>query len=269
MVRHPHPFGIIQDTKEVCQPPESAGVDPDGVDTRFENCLTCPGGRNCRKCLRGDYGSPPLLVLDGYESAEILRHRQGRFMVRAHRGVMCGIARGLRFRWFVMTESDEAIAAGLDFGGEFRKFVVWLRYRCPDFQYIVVEHRQGDKQRRNFHVLSCGSDKLPVLLMREYWLKRFKSTITGMEEVKDIEKAVKYLASYLGSADKFVRSWCSEGWVFAGWIGFSWAYRRSFGEFLGVKVLVALSLMSPDAREAEMEWLTETGKMSGEYHERG
>jgi len=173
-------------------------------------------------------------------------------MIRAFRGVDCGLAKGFRFRWFVLTESPEAIRTGIDFGVEFHRFLVWLRYWCPDFQYIVVEHRQGDKQRRNWHVLSYGSDKLPVLAMRDYWLKHFKSTVTGMAEVRDTERAVLYLASYLGSGKKFVRSWQSQGWVFRGWIGWSKWYRRRFSrnlEYPSPRALVSLSLMSAAERE--------------------
>lgn len=196
--------------------------------------------------------SPPLLVFSGYESEIISARKASRFIVRAFRGVKCGEAKGYRFRWFVLTESDEAIKLGINFGREFHRFLMWLRLRCSDFQYIVVEHRQGDKQRRNWHVLSYGSDRLPVKDMRSYWLEHFKSTVTGMAEVKDIDKAILYLAGYLSSGDKFVRAWCSQGWVFRGWIGWSKWYRWHFSrrrEYPSVAALVSLSLMSPSRRE--------------------
>lgn len=202
--------------------------------------------------LFGKELAPPFTRLYGCESQELER-RIRRFMVRAFRGVDCGVAKGYRFRWFVMTESNEAIELGIPFGREWNKFLVWLRYRCSDFEYIVVEHRQGDRQRRNWHVLSYGSDRLPVLAMRDYWLEHYKSTITGMAEVKDIRKAVLYLAGYLGSGDKFVRSWCSQGWVFRSWIGWSKWYRWHFNrgrEYPSGDMLVSLSLMSPDERES-------------------
>jgi len=73
-----------------------------------------------------------------------------------------------------------------------------------------------------------------------------------MAEVKDIRKAVLYLAGYLGSGDKFVRSWCSQGWVFRSWIGWSKWYRWNFSrgrEYPSAEALVSLSLMSPCERE--------------------
>jgi hypothetical protein len=230
--------------------------------------VPCPyPGRSCRKCLKGGY--PPLLVPNGCKSAEYLNaqlnRRRARFVVRAFRGVSCGLSRGYRFRWFVLTESDEAIALHIRFGREFHKFVTWLRYSCPDFQYICVEHRQGSKKRRNWHILSYGSDKLPVLAIRNYWLSHFKSTVTGMAEVKDIGKAVKYLAGYLSSGEKFVRSFQSQGWVFRGWVGFSRYLKKRYGSYPEPGLLATLALMSPVARTTELEWLSNTGYPSEFY----
>lgn len=184
-------------------------------------------------------------------------HRQNRYFVRAFRGVSCGVAKVHRFRWFVLTESDEAIAEHISFGKEFRYFVTWLRYYCPDFQYLVVEHRQGTKLRRNWHIISYGSDKLPVLAMREYWLKRFKSTVTGMAEIRDISRSIYYLATYLDGQDKFVRSWSSQGWVFKGWLKFSKEYQKRYGIYPSSDELVELAKQPNEGRDTEL--LLETG----------
>jgi len=149
----------------------------------------------------------------------------------------------------VMTESDKALNSDAVFAHEWHKFLVWLRYSCPDFQYIVVEHRQGDHKRRNWHVLSYGSDRLPVKAMREYWLEHYHSTITGMQEVEHINKAIAYLAGYLTKGDKFVRSWCSHGWVFDGWLGYSKRYYRNYFEYPNDRALVMLSKMTSRERE--------------------
>lgn len=223
------------------------------------NCASCCQGKSCRKCRAGVYDEPPLLVLYGFKSQEYYERKQRRFLLRAYRGVECGLERGYRFRWFVLTESNEAIDSGLDFGVEFNRFIVWLRYRCPDFQYIVVEHRQGDMKRRNWHVLSYGSDRLPVLQMRDYWRSHYKSTVTGMAEVIDIKKSVLYMAGYLSSRDKFVRSWSSQGWVFRGWLGWSRDYKRIYGDYVPRSRLTTLALMSSLQRSGSLEWLTETG----------
>jgi hypothetical protein len=214
--------------------------------------------------------SSPLLVPNSLQSAEFYKHKQSRFLARSFTGVKCGVAKNYRFRWFVLTQSDMALSEGIDFGSEFHKFITWLRYYCKDVQYQVVEHEQGKasqitgKARHNYHILTYGSDKLPVKLIRDYWLKHYKSTCTGMAEIVDIRKAVYYVAGYLSRNEKFVRSWCSQGWVFRGWLGISRAYYHQYHEYPR-KELVTLSLMSRGMRNLELEWLRETGYLSEYY----
>jgi len=241
------------------------------ADSQVPSCSGCVG-YSCRRCRKEDYKrrypQPPLLVPNGCKSAEnnlSLKRKKNRFLVRAFRGVTCGLSKGYRFRWFVLTESDEALSSGREFGREFHLFITWLRYFCRDFQYIAVEHRQGNKQRRNWHILSYGSDKLPIQKMREYWLSHYLSTVTGMAEVKDIDKAIKYLAGYLSSGDKFVRSFQSQGWVFRGWVSVSRQYHSRYGDYPSSKTLATLSLMSRAVRPGELDWLNETGYLSREY----
>jgi hypothetical protein len=200
-----------------------------------------------------------------YKKKVGLEHKIGRFFIRAVRGVACGYEKGMRFRWFTFTESDKAIENNIDFGKAFHKFITRLRYHCPDFQYIVIEHRQGDMLRRNWHVLSYGSDKFPLDDMDAWWKANFKSMITGMEEIRNINQALKYVAGYLAEPEKFIRSFFSQGWVFSGWVGISWHYRKKYGEYLSEKDLKELSLMSPDQRKYELEWLINTGYLSAHY----
>jgi hypothetical protein len=208
----------------------------------------------------------PLTLANGVQSGENGWRRTARFLVRGYRGLAVGVKKGYRFRWFVLTESDEAIEAGIVFGHEFHRFVRWLRYWCPDVQYLVVEHRQGDKQRRNWHVITYGSDKLPVLAIRAYWQKHFLSSVRGMSEIRNPESAVRYCCKYLGSAG-YVRSWSSQGWVFPGWVGWSKWYRKNFsptGEYPSAEAIAHLSLMSPDEREAvTLQSLMRAGRRGG------
>lgn len=261
---------ILNRSCQILGPAEAeAEAEPRALSSKacpYATKLSPTGGRNCYKCQKGGY-SPLLvpIVAKSEENPETLEHRKKRFMVRAFQGVSCGILKRYRFRWFVLTESDDAISAHISFGREFHKFVIWLRYYCSDFQYIVVEHRQGDLKRRNWHVLSYGSDMLPVKLMREYWLSHFQSTVTGMAEVKDIGKAVSYLAGYLSSGDKFIRSFSSQGWVFRGWIGLSKRYYRQYSEYPARGDLASLSLMSPGRLATETDWLLNTGYRSSHY----
>lgn len=234
------------------------------ISPEFVTCESCHGSYVPRRRPSDAlYLSP-----NGCKSAgnADFNRKRARFVVRAFRGVACGIAKGSRFRWFVLTESDAAVKAGLDFGRQFHHLVGYLRdVHKLDFQYIVVEHRQGDKQRRNWHILSYGSDKLPVKAIRSYWISRFESTVTGMAEVADIDKAVKYLAGYLSGSDKFVRSFSSQGWVYRGWVGQSKLYRKAYGDYPSLAVVKALSLMSPRLLSGELDWLQNTGYLSEHY----
>lgn len=188
--------------------------------------------------------------------------------MRALTGVSCGVERGFRFRWFVLTESDEALAAGANFSKEFHRFLTWLKKKCGGiFEYIVVEHRQGKpskitgQQRRNWHILSYGSDRLPVKEMRAYWIKHYQSTLTGMAEVVDINKSVRYLCGYLAGAEKFVtgeskfvRCWMSHGWVWPGWLPTTKNYKRVWDKYMDRADIAWLSTLTPDQRAIEVAW---------------
>lgn len=209
------------------------------------------------KAWHGIRGVKALLAYLETASAVKLSRKRSRYWIRCMRGIAVGVARGYRFRWFVLTESDEALFLGLSFDGEFHRFIRWLRYYCSDFQYIVVEHMQGSPSvvtglpRRNWHILSYGTDKLPLELMRGYWKSHFLSTVTGMAEVRDIQAAAKYLAGYLSAEHKFVRSWTSQGWVFSGWVSVSHDFKRVYGHYPAERELVTLALMSPASRSAD------------------
>jgi len=209
------------------------------------------------KAWRGIRGITALLAyLETVSSAKLSRKRS-RYWIRCVRGIAVGVARGYRFRWFVLTESDEALFLGLSFDLEFHRFIRWLRYYCTDFQYIVVEHMQGTPSavtglpRRNWHILSYGTDKLPLELMVGYWKSHFLSTVTGMAEVHNIQGAVRYMAGYLSAEHKFIRSWTSQGWVFRGWVSRSRDFKRASGHYPAERELVELALMSPASRSAD------------------
>lgn len=243
-------------------------------DGRVVSSLVPYDGSLCSGCQWAVFVPviPPLLVIHGVQSAtleEIFSRKRRRFYVRSFRGAMCGIAKGYRFRWFVLTESDIALERKIDFGIEFHRFTTWLRkVHCQDFQYEVVEHRQGivskvtKQRRRNWHILSYGSDRLPVRDIRDYWLSHYKSTVTGMAEVREIDKAIYYLSKYLSGSESFIRSWTSQGWVYRGWIGDSKKFRGRFGEYPCEEIIRKLSLMSPCEREYARLCLEETGYLS-------
>ena len=246
--------GVIEKS-QVLNPSQATSLD-------LSNCSRCSLGRACRKCQSCFYEDSPLYSSNGYKSAKHF-HRVNRFLVRGFRGVACGSAKHYRFRWFVLTSSPASYAQNLDFGAIFHRFVDWLRYYCPDFQYIVIEHFIP---RKHWHIISFGSDMLPLAKMRNWWISHFSSTITGMEEIRHIEKAMFYVAGYLAGSAKFVRSWSSQGWVFRGWVGFSRKYRSQYGSYPDSDTIVNLSLLPKAKRTFEVEWLLNTGFFSGAFY---
>lgn len=185
-----------------------------------------------------------------------LNRKRARFQRRAFIGVACANAKGYPFRWFVLTESDQALAAGLSMAKVWHNMVRWLRkVHGIDLQYLWVEHKQGAPckvtglQRSNVHVLTYGPDRLPLEPMKAYWKKHYLSTITGMELVKDIDKAIPYLAKYLSGEEKFVRARLSLGWVYAGWVQDTRNARRVTGSYPSDDTLAVLSKMTSAQRE--------------------
>ena len=223
-------------------------------------CLTCsPEGKNCYKCQNWgrDYLEKLQDVNKSHDSLYLssngcksgtnqnakLNRKKARFMVRAYKGMYCGLAKGYRFRWFVLTESNEAIRNNLKFPIEFKNMIRWLRkVHHIDLQYIVVQHRQGDKTRCNYHVITYGSDKLPLKVMSEYWEKHYLSHVSGMAEIIDIQKSIKYLCAYVGDEDKFIKSWMSQGWIFPGWQQFSKKYKAEYGKYPDDTLVTTFSL---------------------------
>ena len=200
-----------------------------------------------------------LSLADGEQSGAIDRgHKIGSFKVRAHRGVACGKKKGKMFRAFELTESDEALAAKLDYSKAFHAFIRQLRRWCEDLQYQVVVHKQGEtsrvtgERRRNWHLLTYGTKKIPVFKVEKLWRRLYLSGVRGMRGVQNIERSINYMVAYVGNDNKFISARSSQGWVFPGWIGWSKWYRRHFspdGSYPAEKALAWLSLMSPSERD--------------------
>jgi hypothetical protein len=180
--------------------------------------------------------------------------RAARFFVKARVGIMVGISKGKRFRWWTLTESNESIEAGMDFGHSWSMMRKWLTRLDEQLEYCLVEHIQGDRKRRNWHVLTYGDNKLPVNAMREYWKTHYLSTITGLQEVRDPLRSASYLAGYLGKDDKFVKARFSENWVFPYWWEFDRFYKKENGVYVPDNELVRLSLLAFGERRQTNCW---------------
>ena len=174
-------------------------------------------------------------------------HKKRYFKKIAYLGVEKANRLGYRIRWFVLTESDASIEAEISFGYEWKNMQDWIRnHYGEEMQFIWVEHIQGDKKRHNRHIIQYGINKLDVYELEKYWQDHFLSKLTGLEEIRNPGKAIRYVAKYLvkGEGDeKFVRSRHSQEWLFRGVYGFSQWYRRSFGKYPHDEYLIQLSLM--------------------------
>ena len=150
-------------------------------------------------------------------------------------------------RWFVLTESDEAIAKGLDVIQKFNELVRYLRRHYGDFEYCCVRHRQGDKKRINLHVVYFGS-YISQQVIEDWWWKNYDSHRSKMGKVYNVKRQAWYLSKYLSGED-FERYYFSKGWVFPGWIGFSQWFKKEFAVYPPREMLIEIAKTSKIERE--------------------
>lgn len=198
------------------------------------------------------------------------KRRARRFFIKAKTGIAVALACGYLLRWWVFTESDEAIKAGKKFWFEMRMARQMLRRKYGnEVQMIVVEHRQGfsedwigvlrggDCQRHNFHVIEYGVGKLDYNELSDFWKRQYLSTMTGLELIRSPLDAVNYLSGYLTEPEKFVKARFTHGWVFPHW----WEYGKYYRKYLSVddsypstEDLVRLALMWPEERSNDINF---------------
>jgi hypothetical protein len=185
------------------------------------------------------------LVNRAWDFSHYIDYRGRRFRQRFYTGF--DAHSGEIPRWFVLTESDEAIAKGLDIIQKFDELVRYLRRHYGPFEYCCVRHRQGDKKRTNLHVVYFGS-YIPQQVIEDWWRKNYDSHRSKMGVVKNVKGQAWYLSKYLSKED-FERYYFSKGWVFPGWIGFSQWVKKEFGAYPKRELLVELAKMSKAERE--------------------
>jgi len=191
----------------------------------------------------GDYNTG--LVNRASDVSHYIDYRGRRFRQRLYTGF--DAHSGEMPRWFVLTESDEAIAEGLDVVQKFNELVRYLRRHYGSFEYCCVRHRQGDKKRINLHVVYFGS-YIPQQVIEAWWWRNYASHRSKMGVVRKVKRQVWYLSKYLSKED-FERYYFSGGWVFPGWIGFSQWFKEEFGAYPKREALVQLARMSKAGRE--------------------
>lgn len=153
-------------------------------------------------------------------------------------------------RWFVLTESDEALARGLDLIQKFNELVRYLRRHYGEFEYCCVRHRQGDKKRINLHVVYFGK-YIPQQVIEAWWWKNYASHRSKMGMVYNVERQAWYLSGYL-SGEGFERYHFSQGWVFSGWIGWSRWYKKNWGVWPPMTLVKGLAKEPASVREEDL-----------------
>jgi hypothetical protein len=185
------------------------------------------------------------LVYRGSDVSHYVDYRGRRFRQRFYTGF--DAHSGEIARWFVLTESDEAIAKGLDVIQKFNELVRYLRRHYGSFEYCCVRHRQGDKKRINLHVVYFGS-YIPQQVIENWWWKNYASHRSKMGKVYNVKSQARYLSKYLSGED-FERYYFSKGWVFPCWIGFSQWFKKEFSIYPPKEILINLGRMSKAERK--------------------
>jgi hypothetical protein len=187
------------------------------------------------------------LVNRASDVSHYIDYRGRRFRQRFYTGF--DVHNGEIARWFVLTESDEAIVKGLDVIQKFNELVRYLRRHYGSFEYCCVRHRQGDKRRINLHVVYFGAF-IDQQVIEDWWWKNYASHRSRMGKVYNAKRQAWYLSGYL-SGEGFERYYFSGGWVFTGWIGFSQWIKHEFGDYPQREMLVELGRMSKAEREED------------------
>ena len=206
-------------------------------------------------------GNNTGLVNRASEVSHHIDYRGRRFRQRFYTGF--DAHSGETARCFVLTESDEAIARGLDIIQKFNELVRYLRRNYGDFEYCCVRHRQGDKKRVNLHVVYFGP-RIPQQVIEDWWWKNYASHRSKMRKVYNVKGQAWYLSKYLSGED-FERYYFSKGWVFPRWVGFSQWFKREFGIYPRREMLIELAGRSKGEREEDTWfglylWEREAGK---------
>lgn len=225
-------------------------VDNTSTQNSLSQCLSCRGtGRSCRKCLAGYYDVEPCTCsLNDAKSTKLtkqkLHFRQSRFFVRLTIGIRVAMSTGRPVRAFTLTESNQAIENHLDYGKAVNKFFLSLRREYGvKMAFAWVEHCQGDKKRKNRHILVYDTDRLSAEFLEAQWQKYYMSKVTGLEMVWSPKGLAFYLAKYLNSDDKFIRARFSNNWIFPFWWQWSKIYQREHGHYPSVETITCVSML--------------------------
>lgn len=194
----------------------------------------------------------PLCPIKAFESGGNrstlrIRDRSRIVYMKVKLGIEIGWELGLQARQFVLSESNEAIEDGLVFGKAFHGFVKVLRYyNGQDTRYCWVEHLQGDKKRRNRHIIVIGDSKLNLAFLSRYWEGAYRSYLPVRRNARYLitssSNSAKYICRYV-SGEGFQRAYFSQNWVFQGWWDYSKFRRKQGGAYPTVSELAQLAAL--------------------------
>lgn len=249
-------------------------------------CSTCPGGRSCSKCLAGFYEDDNIgkkIALDllyiGYKNTQnngendskIKRSIKSRL---AFIKIITGIEVNTKIygagRMFTLSESNEAVEAGLSFPGSVKRFRnllsskyslganFWLEHHPPpgkpyrDFKGIS-RLSQGHYNR---HFVVFGTGNLNPYWLGETWERIHLSKVSGLELIQDSKGAASYLSNYLKkSGEEFVKARFSHDWLFPQWFEFSQRFKRIYGYYPSVEYLTEAKLLGKVNTKNQLAWL--------------
>jgi len=162
-----------------------------------------------------------------------------------------GVGVGGQLRVLTLTTSNEALALGKDIHRSFRILVKRLRRKFGIFEYIGVKEAKGD--REHLHLVFRG-EYMPQEWVSNTWQDIHASPIVDIEAVQNAQEGVKYLAKYL-SKDIHNRFWCSQNWVFKGWVGWTKEFCKQFGHYPHRSVVQSLARLDVERRKEVQQQL--------------
>jgi len=175
---------------------------------------------------------------------------QTRCVRRFYQRFFTGVGVGGRLRVLTLTTSNKALAEGKDIHRSFRTFVKRVRRKFGEFAYIGVKEFKGD--REHLHLVFRGK------YMKQKWISDTWEDIHASPVVyiqaQNAQDGAKYLAKYLAK-DVHSRYWCSQNWVFKGWVGWTKKFCKLFGHYPHQSVVQSLARLDVERRREVQQQL--------------
>jgi hypothetical protein len=150
--------------------------------------------------------------------------RQKRLFHRGMSGIEIAWSLGEEIRFLTLTSSNESDQS--DIHRSWERFVKCARRGFGRFESVAVKEVELSG-RSNIHCLFRGSF-IPQGWISSQWSRIHRSPVVDIRMVnrrgfrsRSKRSTSAYLVKYLGKNEQgFYRFWCSQGWVFRGFVGF-------------------------------------------------